>query len=30
MNPRLEVHGLGLVANHADSARYEDLRLKKK
>jgi hypothetical protein len=27
---RLEVHGLGLVANHAYSAPYEDLRLKKK
>jgi peptide/nickel transport system substrate-binding protein len=30
VGPRLEVHGLGLVANHAYSAPYEDLRLKKK
>jgi len=29
VGPRLEVHGLGLVANHAYSAPYEDLRLKK-
>ena len=30
VGPRLEVHGLGLVTNHAYSAPYEDLRLKKK
>jgi len=29
VGPRLEVHGLGLVANHAYSAPYEDLRLRK-
>ena len=27
VGPRLEVHGLGLIANHAYSAPYEDLRL---
>jgi peptide/nickel transport system substrate-binding protein len=26
---RLEVHGLGLIANHAYSAPYEDLRLRR-
>jgi len=30
VGPRLEVHGLGLIANHAYSAPYEDVRLKKK
>jgi peptide/nickel transport system substrate-binding protein len=30
VGPRLEVHGLGLVANHAYSAPYEELRLGKK
>jgi peptide/nickel transport system substrate-binding protein len=30
VGPRLEVHGLGLVANHAYSAPYEELRLKKR
>ena len=30
VGPRLDVHGLGLVANHAYSAPYEDLRLKKR
>jgi peptide/nickel transport system substrate-binding protein len=30
VGPRLEVHGLGLIANHAYSAPYEDLRLRKK
>jgi peptide/nickel transport system substrate-binding protein len=29
VGPRLEVHGLGLIANHAYSAPYEDLRLKR-
>ena len=29
VGPRLEVHGLGLVANHPYSAPYEDLRLKR-
>ena len=27
VGPRLEAHGLGLVANHAYSAFYEGLRL---
>jgi hypothetical protein len=27
VGPGLEVHGLGLIANHAYSAPYEDLRL---
>jgi hypothetical protein len=26
VGPRLEVHGLGLIANHAYSGPYEDLR----
>ncbi len=29
VGPRLEVHGLGLIANHAYSGPYEDLRLKR-
>ena len=29
VGPRLEVHGLGLIASHAYSAPYEDLRLKR-
>ena len=29
VGPRLEVHGLGLIANHAYSAPYEELRLKR-
>ena len=29
VGPRLEVHGLGLIGNHAYSAPYEDLRLKR-
>ena len=29
VGPRLEVHGLGPIANHAYSAPYEDLRLKR-
>lgn len=29
VGPRPAVHGLGLIANHAYSAPYEDLRLKR-
>jgi len=29
VGPRLDVHGLGLIANHAYSAPYEDVRLKR-
>lgn len=29
VGPRVEVHGLGLIANHAYSAPYEDLRLRR-
>ena len=30
VGPRLEVHGLGMIANHAYSGPYEDLRLNKR
>ncbi len=30
VGPRVAVHGLGLIANHAYSAPYEDLKLKRK